>query len=103
MSKLQKILSLLLALVLLQAPFLSLAEEEIMEDDAETEAAETPEDVEFPEELIVGHPTVTKGDFFPFTDGEYYEDATTYYENVSPVTNIDFKRHQIMLTLGYSF
>ena len=47
--------------------------------------------------------TVTKGDFFPFTDGEYYEDATTYYENVSPVTNIDFKRHQVLFTLGYTF
>ena len=64
MNKLQKILSLLLALLLLQAPVLSLAEEEEMPDAEETEATETPEDVEFPEELIVGHPTITKGDFF---------------------------------------
>ena len=63
MNKLQKILSLLLALLLLQAPVLSLAEdEEILED--EPEATEAPVDVEFPEELIVGHPTITKGDFF---------------------------------------
>ena len=52
MNKLQKILCLLLSLLLLaEAPMLSLAEGE------ETE-------VEFPDELIVGHPTVTKGDFF---------------------------------------
>ena len=63
MNKLQKLLSLLLALLLLQAPVLSLAEdEEILED--EPEATEAPVDVEFPEELIVGHPTITKGDFF---------------------------------------
>ena len=63
MNKLQKILSLLLALLLLQAPVLSLAEEaEVTE--TEPEATEAPADVEFPEELIVGHPTITKGDFF---------------------------------------
>ena len=59
-NKLQKILCLLLAVLLLQAPILSLAEE----DAAEPEATEAPVDVEFPEELIVGHPTITKGDFF---------------------------------------
>ena len=63
MNKLQKILSLLLALLLLQAPVLSLADEaEVTE--TEPEATEAPADVEFPEELIVGHPTITKGDFF---------------------------------------
>ena len=62
-NKLQKILSLLLALLLLQAPVLSLADEaEVTE--TEPEATEAPADVEFPEELIVGHPTITKGDFF---------------------------------------
>ena len=61
MNKLQKIMSLLLALLLLQAPVLSLAEEaEVTE--TEPEATEAPADVEFPEELIVGHPTITKGD-----------------------------------------
>ena len=51
MNKLQKVLCLLLSLLLLtQAPLLALAEEQ--------------EEVQFPEELIVGHPTITKGDFF---------------------------------------
>ena len=51
MNKLQKLLCLLLSLLLLtQAPLLALAEEQ--------------EEVQFPEELIVGHPTITKGDFF---------------------------------------
>ena len=52
MNKLQRILCLLLTVLLMaQAPLLSLAEGE----QAEFEA---------PEELIVGHPTITKGDFF---------------------------------------
>ena len=52
MNKLQKLLCLLLSLLLLgQAPFAALAEGET-------------EETEFPDELIVGHPTVTKGDFF---------------------------------------
>ena len=51
MNKLQKILSLLLAVLLLQAPVLSLAEE-AETPDAEPEATEAPADVEFPEELI---------------------------------------------------
>ena len=50
-NKTRKILCLLLSLLLLtQAPLLTLAE-----DKGETE---------LPEELIVGHPTITKGDFF---------------------------------------
>ena len=58
MNKLQKLLCLLLSLLLLtQASFAALAEGE-----PETPAAA--EEVEFPDELIVGHPTVTKGDFF---------------------------------------
>ena len=66
MNKLQKILCLLLSVLLLQAPLLSLAEEFEDDLDAAPEAAETPvpEDIEFPDELIVGHPTITKGDFF---------------------------------------
>ena len=53
MNKLQRFLCLLLSVLLLaQAPLVALSEED---------AAET---AEFPEELIVGHPTVTKGDFF---------------------------------------
>ncbi|MBR5961808.1 MAG: hypothetical protein IKZ98_12550 [Clostridia bacterium] len=52
MNKLQRILCLLLtALLMIQAPLLSLAEGE----QAEFEA---------PEEMVVGHPTITKGDFF---------------------------------------
>ena len=60
MNKLQRILCVLLSVLLLaQAPLLALAEEEV----TEPEATPVP-DVEFPEELIVGHPTITKGDFF---------------------------------------
>ena len=61
MNKLQRILCLVLSLLLLmQAPLLAMAEEA-----SETPApAEATEEVEFPEELIVGHPTITKGDFF---------------------------------------
>lgn len=47
--------------------------------------------------------SVTKGDFFPFADGEYYEGNGMYIENVTPVTKVDFKRHQVLLTLGYTF
>jgi opacity protein-like surface antigen len=47
--------------------------------------------------------SMTKGDFFPFADGEYYEGNGMYIENVTPVTKVDFKRHQVLLTLGYSF
>ena len=51
MNKMLKVLCLLLSVLLLtQAPLLALAEAE--------------EEVQFPEELIVGHPTITKGDFF---------------------------------------
>ena len=60
MNKLQKLLCLLLSLLLLaQAPLVALAEDE--PEDPDAAAAE---EVEFPDELIVGHPTVTKGDFF---------------------------------------
>ena len=49
--------------------------------------------------------SITQGDFFPFPDGEYYQngDGSIRFENLAPATKIDFKRHQIMLTLGYSF
>ena len=61
MNKLIKLLCLLLSLLLLaQAPLAALAEGETEDPDAP--AAE--EEAEFPDELIVGHPTVTKGDFF---------------------------------------
>ena len=48
---------------------------------------------------------VTKGDLFPFADGEYFEsaDKKVYIENVTPVTPITFARHQALLTLGYTF
>ena len=62
MNKLTKILCLLLSLLLLfQAP-LALAEEEPAEEAPAAEAEQG--DSELPEELIVGHPTITKGDFF---------------------------------------
>ena len=52
-----------LLLVLSHMPLLSLAEEaEVGETEAET--LDTEEEIEFPDELIVGHPTITKGDFF---------------------------------------
>ena len=55
-NKLLKTLCLLLSLLLLvQAPLLAIAEGETAEEQAE---------IQFPEELIVGHPTITKGDFF---------------------------------------
>ena len=57
MNKLQRILCLLLTVLLLvQAPLLAMAEGE----QADAEQAE----FQAPEELIVGHPTITKGDFF---------------------------------------
>lgn len=57
MSKLQRILCLVLSAILLLAWMpASLAE------DGETPAAEV--EVTFPDELIVGHPTITNGDFF---------------------------------------
>ena len=56
---------------------------------------------------------VTKGDFFPFTDGEYYDskeypdndnyENRVYLENVTPATSVTFARHQALLTLGYTF
>ena len=48
---------------------------------------------------------VTKGDLFPFADGEYFEDTknNVYIENVTPATSITFARHQAQLTLGYTF
>ena len=65
MNKLQKLLCLLLSLLLLaSAPLTALAEGEEPAEADETAAAAEQEEVEFPEELIVGHPTVTKGDFF---------------------------------------
>lgn len=61
-NKLLRILCLLLSVVLLtQAPLLALAEDELPEEE---EQAANQEEVELPEELIVGHPTITKGDFF---------------------------------------
>ena len=65
MNKLQKLLCLLLSLLLLaSAPLTALAEGEEPAEADEAAVAEGQEEVTFPEELIVGHPTVTKGDFF---------------------------------------
>jgi len=65
MTKLQKLLCLLLSvLLMLQAPLLSFAED--LPDGNETtgEAETAEEEFEVPDELWVGHPTITKGDFF---------------------------------------
>lgn len=64
MNKLQRILSLLLSAILLMTWMpASLAEAEATPaPEAAEEEAEI--EVEFPDELIVGHPTITNGDFF---------------------------------------
>lgn len=67
----KKMLCMLLSMVLLltQAPLMALAEDALPEEPEAEEEAMLEEDGEeeevvFPDELIVGHPTVTKGDFF---------------------------------------
>ena len=61
MNKLQRILSMVLSLILLLTWIPAMAEDaEIPADEIAEETAE----VEFPDELIVGHPTITNGDFF---------------------------------------
>ena len=48
--------------------------------------------------------SMTKGDFYPFTDYQNYEEAGGFYmENKCSATPVDFKRHQVLLTLGYIF
>ena len=64
MKQFERLLCLLLSLLLLLNAPLALAEEAETVEEPEAETAEAAEDVELPEELIVGHPTVTKGDFF---------------------------------------
>ena len=65
MNKLKTILCLLLTLMLLALPVLSSAEATETPAPEGEAAAETPEEeIEFPDELKVGHPTITKGDFF---------------------------------------
>ena len=75
MNKLKKLLCLLLSLLLLihALPALAEGDEELpeteeaaAEETAEetAEPAEEGEETEFPDELIVGHPTITRGDFF---------------------------------------
>ena len=59
MNAMKKILCLALSLMMLSLPLLSQAE------NAAEAPAEVPlEEIQFPEELKVGHPTITKGDFF---------------------------------------
>ena len=67
----KKVLSLLMALVLcltmLSGTLTAAAEEledEELEETATTEETEAAEEIEYPDELRVGHPTITKGDFF---------------------------------------
>ncbi len=47
--------------------------------------------------------SMTKGDLFPFGDGEYFENDKITVENHAPATSINNVRHQVMMTLGYSF
>jgi len=65
-TMLNKILSLLLAIMLAGSMIPAGVLAEAAEDAAETEetAEETGEEIEYPDELIVGHTTVMKGDFF---------------------------------------
>ena len=61
----KRVWALILALTILAAPVLSVAEETQLQEmtvQERPQEAELPED--FPEELIVGHTTITKGDFF---------------------------------------
>ncbi len=60
LKMIKKYLSLLLALVLLLSSFTLPA---FAEGETESELPEE-EEIEYPDELIVGHPTITKGDFF---------------------------------------
>lgn len=46
---------------------------------------------------------LTKGDMFPFADGEYYEDKNIVIENHTPATPVNFTRHQVLFSLGYTF
>ena len=64
MNKLKKLLCLLLSLLLLTNGALVALAEDAEPAEEEPAAAAQQEEIEFPEELIVGHPTVTKGDFF---------------------------------------
>jgi len=62
---LKKYLSLLLALALVMAVLPVSAEEaaDVPEEESQ-ETEEATEEIEYPDELRVGHPTITKGDFF---------------------------------------
>ena len=68
MKYMKRYLSILLAalLILSQATLPALAEGDLGEADLPTEEAEPSEEelIEYPDELIVGHPTITRGDFF---------------------------------------
>ena len=57
-NKLQRILSVLLAVMMIIACMPLAAAEE------PADAAQQEEEIVFPDELIVSHPTITKGDFF---------------------------------------
>jgi len=70
MQMMKRVLSVFLAvLILLHTPLVTLAEGDadpeapVLTDDFSGETEEEPEK-EYPEELIVGHTTITKGDFF---------------------------------------
>lgn len=41
------------------------------------------------------------GDFYPFMT--YYDGESEVYDNVPPVTEVKYNRHQLMMTVGYRF
>ncbi len=63
MSLLKKLLAILLSLMLLAMQLPALAESEEPEE-TEPEETEEAEEIIYPDELVVSHPTVTRGDFF---------------------------------------
>lgn len=45
--------------------------------------------------------TTTDGVFHPFMD--YYDDSNSEYNNVATASKVNFKRNQLLMTLGYRF
>lgn len=46
---------------------------------------------------------VQNGKFYPFMRYEAAADENPEYSNIPPATNVSFKRHQLLLTVGYTF
>ena len=45
--------------------------------------------------------TQTNGEFYPFMS--YYDIANSSNDNIADATKVNFKRNQVLLTLGYKF